>query len=174
MAKCEITLPTELMTKFSALGKNTDNIIEKVLKAGAEVAANVMKTTLAEVIGRDTKYKSRSTGKLLELLGYSPVKLDREGRSNVKIGFAPYEQSYNDRWKNRAKKKGTYLKNGVKRIVGGVGHMVGNLSVTLPLILEYGKSGQPPKPFLATTKKRANALVKAAMEKVFNEEVDKL
>ena len=40
------------------------------------------------VIGKQTKTESRSTGELLESLGTTPSKIDREGNYNVKIGFS--------------------------------------------------------------------------------------
>ena len=117
MAKADFKLPDEFLTKLSRLGKDTDRVAEKVLEAGGEVVLAKVKSNLSTVIGSGTKYASRSTGELAQSLGLSPVKLNREGNHDIKIGFSE------------------------PRSDGGSNAKIAN-------ILEYGKSGQPPKPFL--------------------------
>ena len=65
MAKVDIRLPEEFQAKLSKLGKKTDEIAQKALQA-----------------------HSRSTGELQASLGLTPVKVDRDGNSNIKVGFA--------------------------------------------------------------------------------------
>jgi hypothetical protein len=81
-------MPEEFLLKISRLREKSDEIIPRVLQAGGEVALEKVKSNLRSVIGRGTKYESRSTGELLEALGLSPAKLDRDGNHNVKVGFA--------------------------------------------------------------------------------------
>ncbi len=88
MAKVVAKMPEEFLLKISRLDKKTDEIIPRVLKAGGEVALEKVKSNLRSVIGRGTKHESRSTGELLEALGLSPAKLNRDGNHNVKVGFA--------------------------------------------------------------------------------------
>ncbi|GHV14196.1 hypothetical protein FACS1894219_09980 [Clostridia bacterium] len=88
MAKATMKMPDEFLIKLSKLGSRTDEIIPKILEAGAKVVLEKVKSNLASVIGSDTKYESRSTGQLLSALGVSPAKLDKDGNYNVKIGFA--------------------------------------------------------------------------------------
>lgn len=116
MAKAQVKLPENFLTRLSRLGDRTDEIIPRVLEAGGEVVLDKVRANLAAVVGRDTKEESRSTGELVSALGLSPAKLDRDGNYNVKVGFAELRRD------------------------GRSNAMVAN-------VLEYGKSGQPAKPF---------------------------
>lgn len=88
MAKAYVKLPEDFLQKLSKLGNRTDEICEKMLKAGGEVVLSKAKSNLSSVVGSGTKYKSRSTGELESALGLSEVRLDRNGNYNIKIGFA--------------------------------------------------------------------------------------
>ena len=88
MAKADFKLPDEFLTKLSRLGKDTDSVAEKVLEAGGEVVLAKVHSNLSSVVGRGTKYDSRSTGELVQSLGLSPVKLNRDGNHDIKIGFS--------------------------------------------------------------------------------------
>lgn len=154
MAKCEITLPEELQKKLDRLGRQTDEITAKALEAGAEAALPYLRSSLKDVIGKDTKYESRSTGELIRSLGISPVMVDREGSPNIKVGFNEPR-----RVQRAAKGKRSYYT--------ATNAMIAN-------ILEYGKHGQPPKPFLKQAKNRSRKAAAAAMQRAFDEEVEKL
>ncbi len=130
MASCSFKMPEDFLRTISALGERTDEIVARVLEAGGEVVLAKVKSNLQAVIGKDTKYPSQSTGELVDALGVSPVKLDRAGNSNLKIGFSE------------------------PRSDGGSNAMIAN-------VIEYGKAGQPPKPFLAPAKSAANASLNA-------------
>mgnify|MGYP001184805556 CR=1 FL=1 len=88
MAKADVKLPDEFLERLSRLGDRTDEISEKVLEAGGEVVLSKVKANLAAVIGSGTAYESRSTGELERSLGLSPVKVDKNGNHDIKIGFA--------------------------------------------------------------------------------------
>ncbi len=88
MAKAYVKLPEDFLQKLSKLGNRTDEICEKMLKAGGEVVLSKAKSNLSSVVGIGTKYKSRSTGELEGALGLSEVRLDRNGNYNIKVGFA--------------------------------------------------------------------------------------
>ena len=59
-----------------------------MLEAGGQVVLAKVQSNLTTVIGSGTKYDSRSTGELAQSLGLSPVKLNREGNHDIKIGFS--------------------------------------------------------------------------------------
>lgn len=88
MAKVDMKMPDEFLSKLSRLGSQTDKIAEKVLQAGGEVALNKVKSNLTAVIGTGNKAKSRSTGELVKSLGLSPVRVDRNGIHDIKVGFS--------------------------------------------------------------------------------------
>ena len=143
MAKVDIQLPDDFQQKLSRLGSDFDPVAEKVLEAGGKVVLAKVKEKLSAVVGKDTKYESRSTGELESALGLSPAKLDRSGGHNIKVGFSE------------------------PRSDGGSNAKLAN-------ILEYGKHGQPAKPFLKPAKSASRKETVAAMQQAFEEEVKKL
>jgi len=88
VGRITIKMPTEFMDQLAKAAEKTDAAIPKALEAGGKVVFETMKANLRSAIGRDTKYPSRSTGKLLAALGVSPVKLNDEGNYDVKVGFS--------------------------------------------------------------------------------------
>ena len=140
MAKCTVKMPDDFMEKLQKLGNQTDRIIGDALEAGGDVALAAVRSNLGGVIGRGTKEPSRATGELAGALGLSPVKVDRNGNYNIKIGF-------------REPRSG-----------GGVNAKIAN-------IIEYGKHGQPPKPFLAPAKRSSRNQVIETMKQKLDEEI---
>jgi hypothetical protein len=122
---------------LSRLGERTDEIIPKVLEAGGEVVLSKVKSNLQSVIGSGTKYPSRATGELVNALGLSPAKQDRDGNHNIKIGFTEPRKD-------------------------------GESNAKIANIIEYGKSGQPPRPFLkpakSATRKSCIEVMKSRLE----------
>ena len=145
----EIKLPDEFAKKLSTLGQRTDEITAKVLEAGAETIRPVLQENLRGVIGKDLNFDSRSTGELVESVGVSSAKLDKNGNMDVKIGFREPRK--------KATVKGKAIYNA----------MVAN-------VIENGKHGQPPRPFIKRTIMQSKKACLAAIEKKFDEEVKKL
>ena len=87
MAKADMKMPDDFLQKISTLAERTDDIVPRVLAAGGKVMLDKTKSNLRAVIGK-TKYPSRTTGELVNALGVSGARMDREGNYNVKIGFA--------------------------------------------------------------------------------------
>ena len=143
MAKVDVKMPEEFLLKLSRLGSGTDAVAEKVLEAGGQVVLSRVKANLSAVIGSGTKYDSRSTGELEASLGLSPVKADRNGNHNIKIGFSEPRSD-------------------------------GSSNAKLATILEYGKHGQPAKPFLKPAKTSSRAECIRVMTQTLDEEVGKL
>ena len=87
MARTTITMPEATLRQIEKLSSQTDELADDVLKAGADIIEPVMRGNLQASIGRgeDT---TRSTGQLVSALGISPVKTDRNGNHNIKVGFA--------------------------------------------------------------------------------------
>lgn len=143
MAKCTVKLPEELLSKLSKLGSESDAVAERVLKAGSDVVLAKVKSNLSAVIGSGVKFDKRSTGELERSLGVTPVKVDRDGNHNVKIGFSEPRSD-------------------------------GESNAKIANIIEYGKSGQPPKPFLKPAKSSTRSACVSAMKQKLEEEVGKL
>lgn len=141
MAKMKAKMPDELIAKLTRLGQKTDEVCEKALKAGAEVAEKAISSNLSAVIGKGTKYDSRSTGQLEKALGISPVKLNDRNEMDIKIGFAEPRSD-------------------------------GDSNAKVANILEYGKHGQPPKPFLKPAKSKARRQIMAAMTDTLEREMN--
>lgn len=143
MAKVNMKMPEEFLMKVSKLANQTDAIIPKVLEAGGEVVLEKVKGNLQSVIGKDTKYPSKSTGELLSSLGLTSAKQDRNGDYNVKVGFAE------------------------PRSDGGSNAKIAN-------IIEYGKHGQPAKPFLKPAKSASRKSCVNTMIAKLEEEIEKI
>ena len=88
MAKADINFPDAFLEQLSRLGSQFDSVAESVLEAGGEVVLEKAQRNLAAVIGTGTKYDSRSTGELVDSLGLSPVKLNKSGNHDIKVGFS--------------------------------------------------------------------------------------
>ena len=141
MAKCEVALPEEFLLKLSKLGPETDEIAQKALQAGGKVVLEKVRDNLAEVVGKGEH--SRSTGELQASLGLTPVKVDRNGNSNIKVGFAEPRSD-------------------------------GDSNAKIANILEYGRHGQPARPFLKPAKKASEDECKQRMIATLEEEIGKL
>lgn len=140
MAKCTVKMPDELLVKLSRLGTESDAIAERVLEVGGDIVVSKLKSNLSAVIGSGVKFDSRSTGELERSLGVSPVKIDKYGNSNIKIGFTE------PRADNESNAK-------------------------IANIIEYGKSGQPAKPFLKPAKSATKTACMNAMKQKLEQEV---
>ena len=150
MAKATYKLPEDFLIKVSRLADKTDEIVPRVLQAGGEVVEKKVRSNLQAVIGSGTKEESRSTGELVGALGVSPAMLDRDGNFNVKVGFDEPRRQQNAAVRKRSYKERTNA-------------MIAN-------VLEYGKHGQPAKPFLKPAKSASkNACIEAMKAKLESE-----
>ena len=140
MGRFSFEMPDEFLNQIAGMGNALDAAIPRALAAGGKVVLDKMKSNLRSAIGRGTKIKSRSTGKLAASLGVSPAKLDRDGNLDVKVGFL----------EGRGDVSNAMLAN----------------------LLEYGKHGQPPKPFLKQTKSASRKPCIEAMRTAIKEELD--
>ena len=143
MAKVDLKMPDDFLEKISKLGKQSDEISERVLEAGGEVVLAKVRSTLSSVVGKDTKIDSRSTGELEKSLGITKARVDRNGNHNIKIGFAEPRSD-------------------------------GDSNAKIANILEYGRHGQPAKPFLKPAKTSSKSACESAMKQKLEEEINKL
>ncbi len=139
-------LPEETLLKLSRLGKNIDRISAAMLEEGAAVLQEQAEKNLSEVVGSGTKYKSRSTGGLQQLVKLSKVYKISNGDSHIKVGV----------W-------GYYYPNGKETPAP----LVAN-------VLEHGRSDMAAKPWLKPAISKARKACIAAMQKRFDNEVSKL
>ncbi|MBP3479529.1 MAG: HK97 gp10 family phage protein [Oscillospiraceae bacterium] len=143
MAKADINFPDAFLEQLSRLGNQFDSVAESVLEAGGEVVLAKAQRNLATVVGTGTKYDSRSTGELVDSLGLSPVKLNKSGNHDIKVGFSEPRSD-------------------------------GSSNAKIANILEYGKHGQAPKPFMKPAKTSSKAVCIQVMKDTLEAEVKKL
>ena len=143
LARAEYKMPDEFMDKISRLAERTDEIVPRVLEAGGEVVLEAVRQNLAAVVGKGTKFPSRTTGELQAALGLSPAKMDRNGNFNVKVGF---DEPRRDDVSN----------------------------AMIASVLEHGKHGQPPKPFMKPARSAAKSATIEAMKRKLEEELSKV
>ena len=140
MAKVEMKMPEDFLLRLSKLADKTDAIIPKVLEAGGEVVLAKVKGNLSAAVGRGTKEPSRSTGELERSLGLSPAKQKRDG-SGWDVKVGFAEPRSN-----------------------------GDSNAKIANVLEYGRHGQPPRPFLKPAKSQSrNAAIEAMKAKLESE-----
>ena len=144
MARMEMKMPEDFLLKVSRLNEKTDEILPKVLEAGGQVVLERVKSNLSAVVGKGTKIPSRSTGELESALGLSPAKPKRDG-------------------------SGWDIKVGFAEPRSD-----GDSNAKIANILEYGKSGQPPKPFLKPAKTQSRRACIETMKSKLDEEVRKI
>lgn len=151
VAKCEVKLPTDIYKAIEKLEENQNEILTSTLEAGGEVVLKAVRNNLNRAI---TNSSERSTGELKSSLGMASVKINSKGVHNVKIGFAePRRKQY------AAKKKRSY-------------YIITNALIAN--VLEYGKTGQAPRPFMRPAKVTSKKACIEAMRSKFDEEVHKL
>lgn len=143
-------MPEDFLLKVSRLNEKTDEILPKVLEAGGQVVLERVKSNLSAIVGKGTKVPSRSTGELESALGISPAKPKRDGSGwDIKVGFAEPRSA--------------------TRSPGD-----GNSNAKIANILEYGRHGQPPKPFLKPAKTQSRKACVETMKSKLDEEVRKI
>ncbi|MEK3992296.1 MULTISPECIES: HK97 gp10 family phage protein [Robertmurraya] len=144
MARAAVKMPDEFLEKISKLNRHFDEIVPRVLEKGSKPVIQKAKNNLAARIGQGTKEPSQSTGELLASLETTKPVQDAKGDWNLRVGVPTTKDS-----------KG--VSNALKAAV-----------------IEYGKSGQPPKPWLKPTKSATRKACISAMEQALDREIERL
>lgn len=144
MARTTFKMPDEFLEKISRLNNRFDDIVPKVLVEGAQPVIQKAKSNLSLRIGQGTKEPSESTGELLASLETTKPVQDYNGDWKLRVGIPNTKDS-----------KG--ISNALKAAV-----------------MEYGKHGQPPKPWLKPTKSTTRKQCVEAMKTALEKEIDKL
>jgi len=144
MAKLDVVIPDDWLSRLSRLEENTEPITRSMLEAGGNIAVGAVRSNLRSAVGSNTKKPSRSTGELMSSLGVSPVKRDRNGDHDIKVGFREPRR-------------------------GG-----GSPNARIANVLEHGRHGQPPRPFLRPAKASSRQAVINAMQSKFDEEINRI
>ena len=157
MAKVTTTGLNETLKMLESIERNTDEILEDVLREGAMIATDEMRSQISKLRtsdeyegGNGKRYAKKSDVQgLLDSLGFAPVRFnDTVVDSN--IGF----DGYND---NRTKK---YPKGHANRMVANA--------------INRGTSFMIAQPFINRTKKAAEAKCNEVMQKKLDEEIQKI
>lgn len=151
MAKCNVNFPTEICGSLASLEAKTDAVIFEALQAGGNVALDAIKAKLSDVVGKNIKHESRSTGELKASLGLTQPRISYNGVCNIKVGFSE-------------PRRNQISSNGKRKYREQTNAMIAT-------VLEYGRSGQSHKPFLKPALKACKDKVVAAMGEVFDKEL---
>lgn len=84
VAKMTIKGLNEYAVVLSKLGTESNEVGKKAIYAAAKIVADKMKSNLEEVVSSD------ATGELVKSMGIAPIKEDKQGNLNTKIGFDGY------------------------------------------------------------------------------------
>lgn len=156
MAKITFKVGEEYARKLSQLAAGSEEIAGKALRAGAGIIADeIRKNLTANLNDPASASKSGSTmfknlynetsGSLLESLGITPVSMDRDGVWNIKIGFGDPD----------------YDPKGVSNLLKA-------------RVMESGSSTIRKRPFVRPALDAKEDAAKAEIEKVIDEEIEKI
>jgi len=144
MARASYKLPEDFLNKISKLNEKLDDIVPRVLIEGAAPVLKKAKDNLSQRIGQGTKKPSEATGDLIGSLGSSKPYQDHNGDWTIRMGVSTTKD-----------RKG--VSNALKAA-----------------ILEYGKSGQSPKPWLKQTRSSSRKACVEVMKNTLEMEIDSL
>lgn len=158
MAKLKLELPTDLIKQFGTLEKNSEEIMGKATKAGAEVAYNNIKKNMSGSFSSSTKSKMEAGLKITRT--YKSPKKETIGNFVGFYGYIPFSDP-NRKFFSRKGAGGTIYKTdkGVPRDF-------------LAQVAEYGTSKVAKKPFIKKSIKRKE--IECAMQKVLDKETEKV
>ena len=139
----EAKIPTELMNKLNDLSDDIKNIEDRMLAAATDVLKPEIEHNLRKVI-----------------------------RSGYETGVLAASVSVKKKRTSKEKANIIYFKGSVKRTFknGKTRTVRNNLKAA---VLEYGKQGQPPRPFLRPAVNAKREAMVRAMEETFNKETQK-
>ncbi len=152
MASIEAKLPEDLIRKFERIANKSDDIVDQCLQAGADVAEKYVRNNLREVLSAEHK-----NGELINALGTTTPKTDRNGVRNIKVGFAEPRKDQGGSHTTRTGKKRSYYER---------------TNAMIASVLEYGRSNQKARPFMQPAKRQAKRPIAQAMEETFDREVN--
>lgn len=146
LARIDINLGEEFMKKLSLLGSKVAEISEKAVLAGAEPVKAEMDRELHKVLSGD------SSGELEISLGISPVRTDKKGVINAKIGYAGYD---------RHRKKTAKFPNGIPNALKA-------------RALDSGTSTERKRPYVRNAIKKSKELSLTKMNETVDNEIKKI
>jgi HK97 gp10 family phage protein len=157
MAKMTVNAGEDLINKLAKLSKDSDIIAKKVVRAGAnpladEIRKNIQSLPVEEMrtLQDGEKFDVITSGgkkDLLDGLGVTPPGMDKNGNTNVKVGFEGY---------------GSYP---TKKYHKGIPNAL------LARSIESGSSVRQKKPFIRPAINKTKEKCKEEMSKKFDEEV---
>lgn len=149
MAQSKAVLPTEVIKQLETLEREADSIIDKMLDAGVQAVRPDV----------ETKLKSAITGE------YATGELEKSivvKRKKYKNGDAAKVICFRGNSRVQRAKNGRIYKRKTPARLNEIA-----------AVLEYGKSDQPPRPFLRPAFIEKNEAIVQAMEEVFDRETKK-
>ena len=87
-----IQVAEEYALRLSGLANHTEEAVTAAIQKGAGILADAMRRDYEAILGPD------STGQMLESMGITQVKMDKNGWWNAKIGFDGYDARKSKRW----------------------------------------------------------------------------
>ncbi|GHU54692.1 hypothetical protein FACS1894132_09710 [Clostridia bacterium] len=127
----------KITDKLESIAERTEDALNLSLERSADVAYVLIKSGLEETVGQAEN--SKSTGELVKSLGVTPIKHDKNGYKNIKVGFADTGK-----------------------------HDYTNASIASMLEYGNSR-GQPPRPYMIPAIKKAKKEIKNIVAEIWNE-----
>ena len=144
MARFEVTLPPDMIRQLDKLGSKGDEISQKMLKAGAAILKDEIDKNLKKNLYSGRKYDKN----------YPTGALERSLTAD----------------KPKKDKNGNHY----IRIYFKGKDSKGVPNALKAAVMEYGSSKQPKKPFIRPAEKAVEKEVNAEMQRVFDNEINRL
>jgi len=141
MAKAEVLFPSGFLEAVDSLDNGFPAVAEDMLEAAGDVILPEFRKRLEGVIDN---VDDRSSGQLVDMLGLSPVKVDRDGNYNIKAGFIEARDD------------------------GKINALIANV-IEHGIREEYGSSKRGAKPFLRPTQQAARRPAIEAARRAFDQ-----
>ena len=153
MATFDFAVSKELSKALEVLtGDALEEMFENALFSAGRIVLKAYKEELKRAIGSNKN--SKSTGELLDSLGMTPMKRNNDGFFDVRIGFNEPRRT-----QRAAKGKRSYKTS---------------TNAMIATVFEYGRHGQPARPFVVKARKKSINKALEEMGYVFSKEIEKL
>ena len=160
-----ITISDRIDRMIVQMEQTLPEMQKEMLEEMAAVAEPVAASNLSGAVGSGTKYPSQSTGELAASLGTTPVQPSKSGGGyDIAVGF-------NEPRRNQTAPK--YWKKGKGGSDVAVRGYYTATNAMIANILEHGKSGQAPRPFMGPAKISVRGKCEEAARAVFKKWVKK-
>lgn len=167
MAKCTVFEHHSIGATLLAIDENLDEIMLRALRDGAVIIKEEEEKALARVIGNGTKKESRSTGELEDSIVINEIEYNTARGEPATALVVRFKEPRKNQSKDAHRK---HKLRGREKSSRSYDEITNEL---IAATIEYGRTGQAPKPFMRETKRRFMPKALLAISDAFDAEVNR-